>query len=237
MDGLASTLRTDPRVRAHAMSSRTTTHSDNPTATEDLGRAILRDLHGPLAALRATIENLAEELAPQAEARRLAWRALDQVVALDRRAEALAEIVDPTPLRPLDCTVGELVRGAWTSLDGGRRERVWLAIEDAAAHVHVDGPILVRSLACLLEDATACSGTEVLLHAHCEDERVVFAIVLDLEAQDVALPVREHEESLELRLARREVDRLGAELTVAQATLHHRMTLVELRTGAGEERA
>lgn len=205
------------------------------TLTEDLRGTIVRDIRSPIAALRATLEALQAELIGSPEASNLVSGAVEQLIAIDRRSEALLELVLPSPLRPLACTVGEIVRSAWSALPAPRRQRVWLAIEDAARPVHVDGPVLVRSLSSLLEDATDSAGTEVLLHAHEQDDEVTFAIVDDLESCSVTLPRpgRASEESLPVRLARRDVLRMGGELQVGELTDQHRLTVVRVQVAAG----
>ena len=77
--------------------------------------AVLRDLAGPLAALRASLESLAHDTEPPSPAR-LLRRALAEVVRLERRVEALAGLVgtgarDPwrrAPDVPLPATLGAL---------------------------------------------------------------------------------------------------------------------------------
>lgn len=198
----------------------------NDTVDPRLGAAIERDLRRPLAAVRAILDTLCDELAPsQREPLRAALEGLADV---DRAAEALEDIVRPRALAPLPCTLGELVRGAWAALPPAHRERVWLAIEDAEHPVHVDGPVLVRALAALLEDACASPRREVLVHAHEKADAVAIAIVDDLGDDRSNLAKAGAREPIGLQLARRDLRRLGGDLEFLECTARHRTTLVRL---------
>ena len=204
-----------------------------PDSDEALGNAIAQGIRTPLAALRASIEALVPELGAQGNACAVLNRALMEIVRVDQCAEALIEFAQPTPLRPMACTPRELAQEALASLQAGFRRRVWLALESDSTALMIDASVAVRALAALLERAAQRPSAEVLLHSHQERDATVFAIVGDLA--QCAPGHLEHSwsstrtpENIELVLARRDIRRLGGELSVHESTPTHCCVMIRL---------
>lgn len=195
-----------------------------------LRSAVQRDLADPLAALRAALESLARDegrdRAPLLE------RALAEVVRLEQRVEALAEIVGPGELHPAACSVEEVARAALRIL-GRDRGRVWLALEQGERRLDVDAASLSRVLAGLLSDALGRGARDLLLHSCCDAEHLTFTIVDDLSATEGELPPSDEElvDSIELLLSKREARRLGGSVHVARVTSAHVSTTLEIPLG------
>ena len=197
--------------------------------------AVLRDLAGPLAALRASLESLAHDTEPPSPAR-LLRRALAEVVRLERRVEALAGLVGPPALHPVACTVEEVARAALRRLSERDRARVWLALEHGEHPLAVDAASLARILAALLGERVRRAPCELLLHSCCDAARVTFTIIDDLAATEAELPdagETTDDPSLELLLAKREADRMGGSVRVERVTSEHRSTSLEIPLAAG----
>lgn len=198
-----------------------------------LRSAVQRDLAGPLAALRAALESLAREAGRPAQRGPLLRRALAEVVRLERRVEALAEIVGPAELHPAACTVEEIARSALRALTERDRGRVWLALEQGDRRVDVDAATLSRALSALLEETLRRGPRDLLLHSCCDTARVAFTIIDDLSATGCELsdPEKASEDSLELLLSKREAQRLGGTVEVCRVTNEHWSTRLEIPLG------
>ena len=103
-------------------------HSSEAADPLELRDAIGRDVQTPIAALRATLTSLETEVEESSAGRALLGRALDVLVDLDRTLDALGDYVLRSPLRPLTCSLSELVHSAHSSLPESRRGRVWVAL-------------------------------------------------------------------------------------------------------------
>jgi signal transduction histidine kinase len=188
-------------------------------------RAVLaHDVNTPLAALHAALEDLSRALATDDATAAVLARALAGIDEVERAADALVAFATPAPLQPLRCSLREVTRSAWLTLAEEVRERVWLAQETDPGELVTDGPLLARRLGCLLTDATRRGPGEVLFHAHVDDEVAYFAIV--------AVSAGPAAPTLEALLARRDLARLGAEVSVRGSNPRHTCLTIRMPSAA-----
>lgn len=185
-----------------------------------------RALRAPLGALRVMLEGLRSDGPP---ARLLLDRALHEVDRVDAAASDFFAWSSERPVRSTPCTMAELVSSLRTTLDTDDRARCHLVLEGDDTQLLTDGRLLVDALARSIRHRLA-AVTEVMVHAHVEDDRASFTVVdapdkgdlIDLLEHDAASPT-----SLADELLARDLGRLGG--TVSQrATGAHRCLVIGL---------
>ena len=147
-----------------------------------LGRALAQGLDTPLAALRATVESLGQELLLERHAHLKPMRidgVLREVDLLGKNVRELCELATPPVPRPLSCSLEEIFRSAWAPLSAEQRERVVVARCDPGAMLLVDGPVLSACLRRLLENALEATEGAVLVIARIEQGEASIAVVDD----------------------------------------------------------
>ncbi len=182
--------------------------SSSPAAPVD---SLARELDVSLAALRASLEDCRAE-ATEPRARTLEG-ALDELRRLARVAHELIDVARPAPLAPLRCTTRELVAGARQSVPREVARRVETR-SLASAAVRVDGPVVIRSLAYLLESAAGETGGPIALDVRAAGGEVHFSV--SATPAPATPPTGDELElaALALALARRDVERSGGRLVV-----------------------
>jgi K+-sensing histidine kinase KdpD len=144
--------------------------------------------------------------------------ALDEVVRLGHEMQTLLDYALPLPLQALSCSLREIVYSAVDALSPRRRPTVWVAIDDRRTRLRIDGALLSRSLARLIESASSDTEGPVLLRARTDGAEAVFSVV-----QGEPTPPREGEAALNtttatsvlgLVLARRDVERMGGRFSL-----------------------
>jgi len=183
----------------------------------DMPTAVAHGVRAPLAALRASMEALAGGFTAQ-DPRSLAVRgALEEVVRLGQEMQTLLDYALPLPLQPMSCSLREIVCSAVEGVAVSKRGGVWVALENRGSRLQVDGPLLSRSLARLIESASAAVQGPILLRARVDAPDSVFSLV-----QVGPAPARTGEGVLKgttatsvlaLVLARRDVERMGGRFT------------------------
>lgn len=182
-------------------------------ANPDMSTAVAHGVRAPLAALRASMEALVDRF-NSGDPRSLAVRgALDEVVRLGHEMQTLLDYALPLPVQPLSCSLREIVCSAVDGLCPPRRPHVWIAVEDRRTRLEVDGPLLSRCLARVIECASACPQEPALLRARTEGSDIVFSVVQpevppSLRAE-AGLTTTTATSVLGLVLARRDVERMG----------------------------
>lgn len=210
-----------------------------PLPAPDLGLTMTQVLRNPLSALRASMETLASEFRADDPRSLKLSGALEQVLAMSRDVDALMALAAPRPLAPLTCSLDEILESALRRQGFEQRARVRLARPTSPASLRVDGPLLADCLARLLEHALASVSQSVLLSTQREGALTRFAIVADSASASAAweqLP-QQRRAALELglALARRDAQRMQAELEVAHGELGHlRLTLSVRDAATGE---
>lgn len=185
----------------------------------DLGRALAEGLNLPLSALRASMEALTQELARGGVGPLLIDGVLREVDRLGRNVQELLDYATPPVVRPLRCTIEEIVTSARRQLAGASKNRVVAAHERAGATIVVDGPLLSICLRRLLENALEASSELVLVVTRQENGRTSFTILddgqepLDLDRTHATFrTTRPNQLGLGIELARRDVESMLGEL-------------------------
>ncbi len=186
-------------------------------AGSNMSSAVAHGVRAPLAALRASMESLVHGF-NSSDPRSLAVRgALDEVVRLGHEMQTLLDYALPLPLQALSCSLREIVCSAVDGLCPQRRPLVWVAIEDRRTRLQVDGALLSRSLARLIESASADPMGPVLLRARTDGADAVFSVVQAEPAPprpgEAAMSSTTATAVLGLVLARRDVERMGGRFT------------------------
>jgi K+-sensing histidine kinase KdpD len=206
-----------------------------PHFDAELSDAIASGICVPLSALRASMESLARGLDARDPRATLLASALDEVVRMGRNVQALLDIALPPPLRPLDCTLEEIAHAALQSIGPDQRARVLLAVESGRARLFVDGPCLSTTLSHLIESGLCETSHPVLVSARSSGGGCMFSIVS--VARTASQTTTRSSPRLGLELARRQIQRLGGDLSL-HCTLHDQvMWLVHLPSVGAQEAA
>ena len=188
-----------------------------------LARALIEGLDVPLAALRAVLESLARDLGEDPRGACVSG-ALAEVSRAGRTVQDLVDFTSPPELMPLECTVEEILAGARQRLPRGTRERVLVARGDRAHKLFIDGPLLARTLHRLLESAVEAGSGHVLVSVRCEKGATLFTTVSHESGAehsadhcgDQRSARHSHGRDLGLALARRDLARMGGELSLTR---------------------
>ena len=148
-----------------------------------LSRALTQGLDTPLAALRATMESLTQELQQRGSGNPLQPMRLDGVMRevdrLGRNVRELCDFAAPPVPRPLSCSLEEIVLSARAQLEPELRQRVVVARCEPGAALDVDGPLLSGCLRRLLENALEATEEVVLVVARRDEEGASFSVIDD----------------------------------------------------------
>ncbi len=207
----------------------------------DLRSTLQDDLQVPLAALQASLEELAKDF-PSGDPRAATLQnAVRSVAGLAHRVQALADFAAEPPQDPLLCSLEELARGAYRNTPIELRGRVHLAVEDPDQHVHLDGPLCSRLLSYLLRACTELHS-EALLHVRSSREEAIFNLVSSPALAGTTrtpLHTYKHNEranDLVLVVAERELGRMGGRVERSRAITGVQHIAVHLPlAGAAEE--
>lgn len=191
------------------------------------GSAVTRALQVPLRALRAYLESLAESFDEDDARGDQTAGALQEVKRLERSVRLLVEYEEEPRVMPLRCTVDEIARSARASLPERDRERVWIAHEARDRQLHVDGPLLIRCLTRLMENALQAGSDRVLLRIRREADGTVFSVVdrapdSGFDLSRAGQPFRSSrlgQMGLGLTLALRDVELMGGSLHAERTPL------------------
>ena len=207
----------------------------------DLSSAVGHAVRAPLSALRASMETLARSF-EAGDRRHLAARgALDEIVRLGHELQTLLDYALPLPVKPISCSLREIVCSAVEGLGPRRRADVLTAIEDRRARLEVDGPLLSRSLSRLLEPAHEVSAAPALIHARLERSDAVFTVVLEPAAprSSACADLRGTTAAsvLGLLLARRDVERMGGAFSYRRGAADCLVSEIRLPAGCARRGA
>ncbi|MEO6711170.1 MAG: hypothetical protein ABI054_04200 [Planctomycetota bacterium] len=180
----------------------------------ELGLTMTRILKNPLAALRASMENLARELPADDPHFAQVEAALEEVVRISRGVQDLVDFAAPREIKPLSCTTDELLFSTLRMLPDPARGRVRLARAEVANNLRVDGPQLCQALRHLADYALATTTGEVLFGARAEHDTVLFTLV---GAASESTDQGGVQLDLGLHLAGRDIPRMGGTLTLQRS--------------------
>jgi len=195
--------------------------ASTPSETVFLSRALAQGLDTPLSALRASLETLGHEL--RAGVKDIQPLRIEGVLGeferLGRNVRELLDYATPPEVRPLACSLEEIVRAACAPLDVLARERVLVARVEPGSEITVDGPLLATALRRLIENALEAGTGQVLVVARREPAGTSFSVTDDASAALApdwqATPfctTKPNHLGLGLALTRRDVALLGGRL-------------------------
>jgi len=149
--------------------------------TAFLSRALAQGLDTPLSALRASLETIGLEL--RAGVKGIQPMRIEGVLGeferLGRNVQELLDYATLPEVRPLSCSLEEIVRAARAPLSPAFKERVTLAQVEPGAELDVDGPLLASALRRLIENALEAGSGEVLVVARREASGTSFSVIDD----------------------------------------------------------
>ncbi len=185
---------------------------DTPTTPAPV-ESLARELNVTLAALRASLETCRDE-ASEPRAHTLEG-ALDQLGRLSHDIHALIDAARPLTLAPLRCSVRELVGEAVRSLEPSLCARIRTG-DVVDASLCVDGPVVTRALAYLLECAAGETSGPIDLVTRWDQHEVHLEVSAPIERRRARASDELHLAALALGLARRDVQRSGGRLIVSE---------------------
>jgi hypothetical protein len=200
------------------------TRTPAPSGSAALPTHLRRSLEAPIAALRASIDELEQDFAAGDERGLRLHRAGELVDDLRTCIEALVDLAtDAEGESALPCGVEELGRAALRRLPAPLAERVRLALDEDACGLAADGPAAARALAFLIQTHVPGDG-EALLRGSASRGELRFALVTapqDGEHRRVDLcdarPIPAGSELLSLAAAH-DVARLGGSVETRPVT-------------------
>lgn len=149
--------------------------------TAFLSRALAQGLDTPLSALRASLETIGQELrsgAKDIQPLRIEG-VLGEFERLGRNVQELLDYATPPEVRPLSCSLEEIVQAARAPLSPESKERVVVARIEPGTRLEVDGPLLATALRRLIENALEAGSGTVLVVARREGACTSFSVVDD----------------------------------------------------------
>ncbi|MEM9381477.1 MAG: hypothetical protein AAGB93_16095 [Planctomycetota bacterium] len=203
-----------------------------------------RELHAPLHALRLLLEGRRGADGRLTERafvdREFIDRALSELVRAERAAHSLVEWTCPRAIRPVQCTIAEIVGSLSSTLDGAERDRCHFVVDDGPVELETDARLLVDAFARLTRELLhSCENgaSEVMVHAHADDGTATISLVEGTAKVDPALELGEEESAPTLAeaLLRRDVGRLGGRVGIHRAGEHRCCVAVLRRDAHGVE--
>lgn len=197
-------------------------HGARAAAATPLGAD--RALRAPLRALRVAFEGMRS--GAQAD---LAERALAELNRAEHAAEDLVAWSHERPLRPVPCTVSEVITSLRAVLDLDDRSRCHLVLDGDDAPMTTDGRLLVDALERAIRSRLK-SVAEVMVHVHVEGDRASFNVVDTPEEEELAVLFDSSSDdagsraTLAEELLVRDIQRLGGTVAL-RATGTHRCAL------------
>lgn len=211
-----------------------TTRTTSDTAnTRELHVSLTGGLRTPLSVLRATLETLAHRFDDKDPRRAQLDAALAQVARVQHNLQAVLDAEQAPALRPLSCTLHEIVQSAIHALVPEHQARTLVAVEGAHAHIVVDGPLVSRALTRLIESSLDQSTEPALLRVRAHGGQARF-VVLHTASDAPAGSI----ERLAHELAQRDIERMsGSFISRVDADRTAAVEIAFTLAAAGEEAA
>lgn len=175
-------------------------------AAPPCGEHAARALCQRVASLRAALDAVRDSLPVQDPLQAPVQGARLELDRLARDVRALVDWSLPSPVRTLDCSLEELGLAAVDVLQPERRGRTLVAVDAPRTRVFVDGPLISRSLARILEHGFAAGADHADLHiGPCDGGFAAVVAFQGTGAAEVSVST-----GLADALARRDLARIGA---------------------------
>jgi len=186
--------------------------------TPELGTALERGLGQPIHALRASMESLAGAFDLGDPRTAALDSALSEVTRIGRSVSDLLDYAHPPEPCPLECSIDEVLYSARFQLPHGLWSHLFIARDKSFCmdRLFVDGPVLARSIARLVQSTISVSAARgdveasLMLRATVEHGRAVFTITM----QHTSDPVRQQADPTGLchSIAQRDLGVIGCTL-------------------------
>lgn len=192
------------------LTPRNDARTSNAHELRELQVGLVGGMRTPLAVLRASLEALSYRFEPRDPREAQLTSAIAQVARIQHNLQTVLDAEHPVPLRPLACTLIEIVNGAVLPLVSEHRARTLVAVEGGSARIVVDGPLVSRTIMRLVESALDLGSEPVLLRASAHSGQASIA-VLRPGAATLARTTHDIESLAELvrAVARRDIERTG----------------------------
>jgi K+-sensing histidine kinase KdpD len=162
-----------------ASSRETRVPRENPAhaaSSTVLGHAVQRGLSLPIESLRASLESLRTEFGGTVPGNDAIGGVLAEVNRLGRSVQDLLDYAYQPDAHAIECSVNEVVYTARFHVPHGMWSSLWIARDRNLPELVVDGPVLSRSIARLIEAAAPLAQNGVLLNVKRTDKGVSFSI-------------------------------------------------------------
>ncbi len=201
------------------------TRSREPLAldlpNDSAGQTLAHGLNLPLAALRASVEALSDELSPRDVGQTLIRGVLEEVERLDRNLQDLLDFSRAPKSQPLDCSLDEIFFSARGALPTRQRARLVYGRPARRSLFEVDGTILSTALRRLIENALESSDENVLVLARQTRVATSFTVLgaarspIDLDWASIPFhTTKPNQLGLGLPLVQRDLATIGGRLEV-----------------------
>ncbi|MDF1799714.1 MAG: hypothetical protein P1V81_11095 [Planctomycetota bacterium] len=150
--------------------------SNSASVSPQLGKAMRQGLVRPVDDLRSSMRTLERRFESGDPRGQELGRALAQVEQLGRSVQELLDFAYLPKVQVLDCTIDEILYSARFLIPRPLWSRLLVAREKNMASLRVDGPVLARSIARLVEGAAPHATEGVLLNVYGSRGATVFTI-------------------------------------------------------------
>lgn len=171
--------------------------------------AVREGVHVPLAAMRATLENLMNGYDSSSPERLVVEGVVSELSHLQRNVQGLVDFCLPPNHHPSPCCAREVVSSALNELPNSKRNRVVVAFDENLPKLQVDGPRLAKTIRLLIDCVLDSPFSEALLHCQGSQDGLCFSVVSE---NGHVIWSSSNVRALQLALAERELSRMGARL-------------------------
>ena len=147
-----------------------------PATNAVFGHAVQRGLRIPIEELRSSMESLRSEFGAGETSDRAIGAVLAEVNRLGRNVQDLLDYAYQPEAKAIECSVNEVVYTARFHVPHDLWGSLYIARDRHLPNLRVDGPVLSRSIARLIEAAAPLARSGVLLNVKRTGNAVAFSI-------------------------------------------------------------
>jgi hypothetical protein len=145
-------------------SSSSPAHATSPGSNAVIGHAVQRGLLVPIDELRSSMESLRSELGKGVTSDGAVGAVLAEVNRLGRNVQDLLDYTYQPQAKVIECSVNEVVYTARFHVPHDMWSSLYIARDRNLPDLRVDGPVLSRSIARLIEASAPLAQSGVLLN-------------------------------------------------------------------------
>ncbi len=154
-------------------------HATSPDANAVFGHAVQRGLRIPIDELRSSMESLRSEFGVGATSDRAIGAVLAEVNRLGRNVQDLLDYAYEPKAKAIECSVNEILYTARFHVPHDMWSSLYIARDRNLPDLRVDGPVLSRSIARLIEAAAPLAKNGLLLNVKRTNSGVSFTITFE----------------------------------------------------------